>query len=76
MCAPPKERPGICLGTDLTLQALALDRVQATTFRLVETARLDRTTPMETVRPIINLFRNVLTGQPVRAFRQMHTGND
>lgn len=31
----------------------------------IETALLDRTTPMETVRPIIDLFRNVLTGQPV-----------
>lgn len=51
--------------TDLTLQALALDRIQSATFRLVETARPDRATPLETVRPLIDLFRNVLSGQSV-----------
>ena len=62
---PPHERSNICLHSGLTLQALALDRVQAATFRLVETARPDRATPLETVEPLIKLFRNVLSGKPV-----------
>ncbi len=63
--SPAAERPSICLHTDLRIQALVLDRVQAATFRLVETARPDRVTPVETVRPLLQLFRRVLSGEPV-----------
>jgi hypothetical protein len=62
---PPKQRLLVCLQTDLTLRALALDRVQVATFKLVETARPDRTTPVETVKPLIELFQRVLSGEPV-----------
>lgn len=65
LCSPAKLRPQICTQNDLTVLALALDRVQCATFKLVETARPDRTTPVEAIQPLLDLFRNILHGDSI-----------
>ena len=50
--------------TDVKLLALALDRVQNTTFKLVELGRPDREPPLDVIQPLLELFHRMLLNVP------------
>ena len=49
--------------TDVKLLALALDRVQSTTFKLVELGRPDREPPLDVIQPLLELFHRMLLNE-------------
>jgi len=54
----------LCQQTDVKLLALALDRVQHTTFKLVELGRPDREPPVDVIQPLLELFHRMLLNVP------------
>ena len=54
----------LCQQTDVKLLALALDRVQRTTFKLVELGRPDREPPVDVIQPLLELFHRMLLNVP------------
>ena len=57
---PAKARKLVCQKTDIRLLALALDRVQSTTFAFVEIGRPDRDAPLHAIQPLLELFHQML----------------
>ena len=60
LCCPVKARILLCRQTDLELLALALDRVQSTTFKFVDFGRPDREAPVYAIQPLLELFHQML----------------
>jgi hypothetical protein len=54
----------LCQQTDVKLLALALDRVQRSTFKLVELGRPDREPPADVIQPLLKLFHRMLLNVP------------
>jgi hypothetical protein len=55
-----KAQVQLCQDADVKLLALALDRVQCTTFKLVELGRPDREPPVDVIQPMLELFHRML----------------
>ena len=60
LCCPVKARILLCRQTDIKLLALALDRVQSTTFKFVDFGRPDREAPVYAIQPLLELFHQML----------------
>ena len=67
LSCPASTRTIVCRQADIRLLALALDRVQSTTFKFVEIGRPDRDAPMHVIQPLLDLFRQMLLGDPHEA---------
>jgi hypothetical protein len=52
----PKERVIKCQQTDIKLMAMALDKVQSTTFKFIEMGRPDREVPVHVLKPLLDMF--------------------
>ncbi len=58
--SPLKARALLCGQKEIALRALALDRIQSTTFKFVEAGRPDREAPTTVIRPLLELFHHLL----------------
>ena len=64
----------LCQQTDIGLLALALDRIQNTTFKFVEFGRPDREAPLQVIQPLLELFHQMLLEDP-QEMNSLNTAN-
>ncbi|MEI6306274.1 MAG: hypothetical protein WCP33_05580 [Deltaproteobacteria bacterium] len=64
----------LCQQTDISLLALALDRIQNTTFKFVEFGRPDREAPLQVIQPLLELFHQMLLEDPQEIY-SLNTAN-
>ena len=64
LSCPATARTLVCRQADIRLLALALDRVQSTTFKFVDIGRPDREVPVSAIAPLLEFFHQMLLDEP------------